>query len=102
MDGVLTAPYRWAALGQAGVLLAMAWLLLARGGAVRLPGLTARGLRRGAWTIAAFMALNTVANLSSPHPLERWMGAATLIVALVSATLAARPGPSFDSRRPAG
>lgn len=88
VDGVLTAPYRWAALGQGGALLAMAWALLARGGLTRLPGLGDRGLRRAAWTIAAFMALNTAANLSSPHPLERWIGAATLTVALASTALA--------------
>ena len=35
------------------------------------------------------MALNTVAKATSPHPLKRWMGAATLPVALTSTTLAA-------------
>lgn len=45
VDGVLAPPYRWAATGQAALLLAMAWLLLDRGGVVRVPGLSQRGLR---------------------------------------------------------
>ncbi len=89
VGGVLTGPYRWAALGQAGLLLAMAVLLLGRGGVMRLPVLTDSGLRRAAWAIAAFMTINTVANFSAPHPLERRMGVATLTVALLSATLGA-------------
>ena len=101
-DGTLTAPLRWAALGQAGVLLAMAWALLGRGGLARVPGLGDRGLRRAAWAIAAFMAVNTAGNLSSPHPLERWMGAATLTVALASAVLAAAGEPAKPPTTPAG
>jgi len=88
VDGVLTPAYRRAAVAQAGILLAMAWVLLGRGGFVEVPGLSPRGLRRAVWGVSGFMALNTVANVASPHPLERRMGAATLVVALSSARLA--------------
>jgi hypothetical protein len=91
VDGVLTAPYRRAAVGQAAVLLGMAWVVLGRGGLVDVPGLSSSGLRRAVWGVAGFMTLNTVANVTSPHPVERRMGAATLVVALASAALAARP-----------
>lgn len=94
VEGVLAPPYRWAALGQAGIAGAMAWLLLARGGLVRVRRLSTRGLRAAAGTIAGFMALNTVANLTSPHPLERWMGAATFAVGLAGAALATSPTPT--------
>ncbi len=94
VDGALSSPYRWAALGQAGLAGAMAWLLLARGGLLRVRRLGTRGLRAAAGTIAGSMALNTVANLTSPHPLERWMGAATFAVGLAGAALATSPTPT--------
>ncbi len=102
VDGALTVPYRWAAAGQAGLLLAMAWVLLGRGGLVRVPGPTARALREATWVISAFMVINTVANVASPHPLERWMGTATLAVALASATLAAHDAEGRADCPPTG
>ena len=89
VDAVLTGPYRWAAVGQAGLLLGLAGLLLGRGGMFGVPGLATRGLRTAAATIAAFMALHPVANVTSPHPLERWIGAGTLASAIAIAILAA-------------
>ncbi len=94
VEGVLTSPYRWAALGQAGIATAMAWLLLARGGLVRARRLGTRGLRTAAGTIAGFMALNTLANLTSPPPLERRVGAATFAVGLAGAALANSATPA--------
>ena len=86
VDGVLTRPYRWAALGQGGLLVAMA-AVLARAGSP--------GPRRAVGTVAGLMALNTVANVTSPHPLERRMGAATLLAALCGAGLAAQREPGL-------
>lgn len=43
------------------------------------------------------MALNTVANVTSPHPLERRMGAATLLAALCGASLAAQREPGLTA-----
>lgn len=93
-DGALTWPYRWAALAQAGILLTMARLFLARAGIVRVRRLSTLGLRTTTGAIAGFMALNTVANLTSPHPLERWMGAATFAIGLAGAALAVSPTPT--------
>ncbi|MGB3684618.1 MAG: hypothetical protein WA991_02205 [Ornithinimicrobium sp.] len=59
VNGVLTPAYRWAAAGQAALLLLMAWLLLGRGALVRVPGMSAGGLRTVAWVIAGFFTLNT-------------------------------------------
>lgn len=67
----------------------MAWLFLARAGIVRVRRLSTRGLRTTTGATAGFMALNTEANLTSPHPLERWMGAATFAIGLAGAVLAA-------------
>lgn len=93
VNGVLTPAYRWAAAGQAALLLLMAWLLLGRGALVRVPGISERGLRTAAWVIAGFFTLNTLANVTSPHPLERWMGARTILIALASTALA-QPTPT--------
>ena len=93
VDGALTPAYRGAAAAQAAVLLGMAGLVLGRGGLIDVPGLSPRGLRRAVWGVAGFMTLNTVANVTATHPLERRLGAATLIVAVASATLAAFPAP---------
>ena len=92
VDGVLTPLYRVAAVGQGAVLVAMAWVVLGRGGLLDVPGLSPGALRRATWGVAGFMALNTLSNLASPHPLERRMGAATAVVALASARLAAFSG----------
>lgn len=80
-DGVLTARFRGLALVQAVVLLLIGWILLARTAVVAIPLLSSETLVWLTWVIVAFLALNTVANYSAPHPVERWlMGSITLTV----------------------
>jgi hypothetical protein len=81
-DGVLTGPFRVLAVVQAIVLLLLAAVLLARTGVVTIPGLGRDTLAWMTWAIVVFLLLNTVANFSAPHPVERWgMGSVTLVLA---------------------
>jgi hypothetical protein len=81
-DGVLTGPFRVLAVVQAIVLLLLAAVLLARTGVVTIPGLGRDTLAWMTWVIVVFLLLNTVANSSAPHPVERWgMGSVTLVLA---------------------
>jgi hypothetical protein len=83
VNGILQPPFRALALVSAVVLVLVAWMELARAG--QLPIFVGgEVLVWGAWVVAAFMALNTLSNLSGRHPLERWgMGSITLVVALL-------------------
>ena len=83
VGGVLQPPYRAVALGSAVVLGLAAWIILGRAGLVPI-FLGGQALAWSTWVVAGFMALNTVTNLSGPHPLERWgMGSITLAAALL-------------------
>ena len=91
VDGVLTAGFRAVAGASAIVLLAIAWLVLARAGVVAR-GPVEDGVVVGAtWVVLVFLVLNTVGNFSAPHPVERWvMGPVTLAVAALVAVVATR------------
>ena len=83
VGGVLQPPYRAVALGSAVVLGLAAWIVLGRAGLVPI-FLGGQALAWSTWVVAGFMALNTVTNVSGPHPLERWgMGSITLAAALL-------------------
>jgi hypothetical protein len=89
--GVLTAPFRALAIVQAVVLALLAWILLARSGAVGIPLLGAGSLIWLTWGVVGFLVLNTLANLSAPHPIERWvMGPVTFVLAGLALTIALR------------
>lgn len=88
VDGVLTPPYRLAALVSAALLLIAAGIVLARAGFVA-PGLSDAFIVVGAWVVVAFMVVNTLTNLTGRHPLERWgMSAITFTVAILTAYVA--------------
>jgi hypothetical protein len=90
-DGVLTGPFRVLAAVQAVVLLLLGWVLLARVAVVASPLLGASTLVWLTWGIVGFLALNTVANLMAPHPVERWgMGSITLLLTGISLAIALR------------
>lgn len=87
-NGRLPTGYRIASLVTAGVLVAIGWLLLLRGGVVGSasgnPALTV-----ACWVFVGLFALNTAGNLAGRHPLERWgMGAITASVSVICALLA--------------
>ena len=77
--GALTVPFRALAVVQTILLLLLGWVLLARSGVVAIPLLGTGAVLWATWGIVLFLALNTLANFSAPHPVERWvMGSITL------------------------
>lgn len=90
-DGVLAPPFRALAGIQSIVLLLLGWVLLARASVVAIPIFGGSTLTWITWVIVVFLALNTVANLAAPHPVERWvMGSITLLLTGISLALALR------------
>lgn len=90
-DGVLTGPFRALAGFQTIMLLLLGWVLLARTSVVTIPLLSGATLGWLTWVIAVFLALNTVANLAAPHPVERWvMGSITLALTGIGLAIALR------------
>jgi hypothetical protein len=88
-SGVLTRPFRVLAVLQAVVLGLFGWVLLARTDLVSIPLLGARSLIWVTWGILVFLVLNTVANFSAPHPIERWvMGPLTLVLSALTLFIA--------------
>lgn len=93
VDGVLAGSHRAASAAAAGWLLGAGHVVLAQAGVVTsaLPPVV---LRRGTWGIAAFLALNTLANVASTSRLERWgMGAVTATAAVLAGIVARSPHP---------
>lgn len=99
VDGVLPGSYRAMSAVAAVVLLLAAWIVLAR--AAMVPrGPFGPGFLRGAvWVITGYLALNTVMNLLSSHPGERFgLGAVTLVGAGVCLVVARAPTPAVPAR----
>ncbi len=87
--GTLPPTYRAASLVTVGVLVAAGWLVLARAGIVTTPARDSTLAVWGTWALAAFLVLNTLANLASTSPWERWgFGAATAVAAVLSVIVA--------------
>jgi hypothetical protein len=90
-EGVLSASFRALAAVQSLFLLLMGWVLLARAAVVSVPFLGGDTLTWITWVIVAVLALNTIANLAAPHPVERWvMGSITLLLAGIGLATALR------------
>ena len=92
--GVLTTGFRALAVVQAILLILVAWIILARAGVTHIGFLGDGFLLWATWGILGFLILNTLANLSAPHPVERWvMGSITFVVAVLTRVVAFRaPG----------
>lgn len=92
VDGVLPGSYRAMSAVAAAFLLLAVWIVLARAGMVPR-GPVGPGFLRGAvWVITGYLALNTVMNLLSSHPGERFgMGAVTLTAAGACLVVALAP-----------
>lgn len=82
VGGVLEPRYRAIALVSAVVLAVAAWIVLGRAGLVPI-FLDDAALAVSTWMVAAFMALNTLTNLSGTHPLERRGMASITLIATV-------------------
>lgn len=71
--GVLSPGYRVMSLAAATSLSLAAWVLLAGGGLVARGRVPRAVVDRAAWVCVGFFALNTVGNLASTSPVERWL-----------------------------
>ncbi len=88
-ERVLPTGMRIASAGAAVTLTTMAWVVLRRAGLVGRP---APWLAPATWTIAGFLALNTVGNVASGSAVERFLFApATAVAAGLTAIVARRP-----------
>jgi hypothetical protein len=79
-DGVLPSGLRVASAIAAVILAVAAWVVLVRTDLVRRGLVSPRLLRWATWVIVAFMVLNTLSNLSSSSPVERWVLGGTTVV----------------------
>jgi hypothetical protein len=90
-DGVLPSGLRVASAVAAVILGIAAWVILARADLVRRGPLSARILRWATWVIVASMVLNTLSNVSSSSPVERWvLGGTTVVLVFLCGYVASR------------
>lgn len=76
---VLPVKLRVGSAASVLVLGGAAWAILARAGLVA-PGPTGALVRGATWVYAALFALNTLGNLASRSPTERWIMAPVTVV----------------------
>lgn len=95
-DGVLPFGLRVASAVAAVILGVAAWVILARADLVRRGPLSPRLLHWAARVIAAFMVLNTLSNLSSSSPVERWVLGGTTVVLVFLCGYVAFRAPAQD------
>jgi cell shape-determining protein MreD len=91
---VLPANLRWASLATVGILGLAAWIVLARSGLVA-PGAAPVVIRLGTWAFVGFLSLNTLGNIVSSSPAERYVMAPVtllLIVCFIAVALSPRSG----------
>lgn len=87
-DRVLPGGMRVVAAGSAVVLTVAASVVVRRAGVLGRP---APWLRPATWGIAGYLALNTVGNIASSSPVERFaFGSATAIASVLTASVAMR------------
>lgn len=92
-DKVLSPGVRVASGASAGLALAAAWIVAARGGILGADGPPRVATWGLTWFIAIYMAVDAVVNLGSASALKRWLGgAAKVAVALCCVVVAIRPG----------
>lgn len=91
LPSVLPTGWRVASAIAAGMLVWIALVVLARAGVIRTSPIPARYLTRTTWTIAGFMALNTLGNLASGNAFEQQiLGPITAVLAGLTAFVAYR------------
>lgn len=91
--GPLPWPYRLASAFTALVLLGAVWVVLASVDVVARGPVSTGKLTVILWSMTAFLALNTLGNTRSRHPVERWgAGTVTAILAILCALLAVSTG----------
>lgn len=89
-DEVLPPTMRVVAIGAAGALVGMATVVATRAGLVGGPARGHRSLVPATWSIAGYMALNTVGNLASTSRIEQLVSAPLTAIASVCTVVVAR------------
>ena len=88
-DGRLPAPMRVMSALAVAILVLAAWTVLAQGGVVSSGPVSNSALRNVTWGIAAYLALNTLGNVTSKSRTERVvMGSVSLTLVLLTAIVA--------------
>ena len=85
--GTLPPRLRAASAGSVVILAVMAWILLARDGAVD-PSVARGVVAVAAWVVTAYFAFGTVVNAVSPSKVERWWSPVSLVAAIASTIVA--------------
>ncbi|HVR34088.1 MAG TPA: hypothetical protein VMS74_15435 [Acidimicrobiia bacterium] len=85
--GTLPPRLRAASAGSVVILAVMAWILLARDGAVDT-SVASGVVAVAAWVVTAYFAFGTVVNAVSPSRVERWWSPVSLIAAIASTIVA--------------
>ena len=99
VDGVLPTGLRMSSAVATAVLTLAAWIVLVRGGVMPVGALNGQLVRWAPWGIVGFLVLNTLGNLSSSSPVERWgLGGITLVLVVLCTVVALR-GPALRTPR---
>jgi hypothetical protein len=93
-DGVLPTNLRLSSAVATVVLTLAAWLILVRGGVLPVGAISERLVRWAVWAVVGFLVLNTLANMSSSNPVERWGLGGVTVVLVILCTLVALRGPA--------
>jgi hypothetical protein len=92
-DGALRGKWRATSAGASVVLLAFAWVMLARSG-VCCASLDDRLVTVLSWMVVAYMAINAAINFASKDLIERWLfGSVSALLVVLCAVIAAA-GPT--------
>jgi hypothetical protein len=87
--GVLPANLRWSSLVAILILALAAWVVLARADLVA-PGSSAKVMQIAVWVFTAYFTLNTVMNVLSKSPPERYLMTPASTVLVVCFFIVAR------------
>jgi len=88
-DGRLPTRYRVSSAIAALILSGAAWLVLVAGSAIGRGPVPERVLTATMWALVVLFALNTLANLSGKHPVERFgAGALTAVLTVLCLLIA--------------
>ncbi len=79
---VLPPDLRWASLATVGVLGLAVWVVLARAG-LAAPGAEPMAIRVVTWVFVGFLSLNTLGNVVSSSPAERYVMAPVALLLVI-------------------
>jgi len=85
---VLPTKLRLGSLAAVGILGVAAWIILARAGLVA-PGAEPVAIRVATWIFAGYSVLNTLGNIASKSPVERYVMTPTSTLILICFVLVA-------------